>query len=177
MANEKTIKQLADELGVSKQTVQYHYKSLPAKGSKTNDKGIILLNSFGIKWLTDKIKRKTISLADKETTEESAKNVYPYASVFVDQLKEKDKQIMKLIENQEKLQKLLDQQQILTLQANKKIEELELKKESEEKIKSENDYTEEKNYEESEQNFPSTEVEKEKNNSTSFWKKFFRKEK
>jgi len=129
MTNEKTIKQLADELGVSKQTVQYHYKFLPTKGSRTNDKGVILLNSFGIKWLSDKIKKKNVSYVDKETAEETAKEFGSYESVFMDQLKEKDKQIMKLIENQEKLQKLLDQQQILTLQANKKIEELELKNE------------------------------------------------
>lgn len=31
----KTIKQLADELGVSKQTIRYHIKSLPVKTAKT----------------------------------------------------------------------------------------------------------------------------------------------
>ncbi|EAE1128862.1 DUF536 domain-containing protein, partial [Listeria monocytogenes] len=41
------------------------------------------------------------------------------------QLKEKDKQI-------EQLQKLLEQQQILTLQANKKVERLEMDKEDQE---------------------------------------------
>jgi len=144
MNNEKTIKQLADDLGVSKQTVQYHYKFLPTKGSNTNDKGVIVLNSFGIQWLSDRISKKKSSFVGKETTEETTKNISSYEAVFMDQLKEKDKQIMKLIENQEKLQKLLDQQQILTLQANKKIEELELKNEEtensegiEEKIKKE----------------------------------------
>jgi len=40
----KTIKELADELGVTKQTVQYHYKSLPDKEKQVSDKGRILLN-------------------------------------------------------------------------------------------------------------------------------------
>jgi len=160
MNNEKTIKQLADDLGVSKQTVQYHYKSLPTKGSKTNDKGVIVLNSFGIKWLSDKIKKKTVSFVDKETAEESTKNISSYESVFMNQLKEKDKQIMKLIENQEKLQKLLDQQQILTLQANKKIEELELKNDEQ---------TEKEEESVSSQNHEVNEAQTKK----SFWSKFF----
>ena len=39
----KTIKELADELGVNKQNVQYHIKSLPNKERLKNEKGIILL--------------------------------------------------------------------------------------------------------------------------------------
>ena len=41
--NLKTIKELADELGVNKQNVQYHIKSLPNKERLKNEKGIILL--------------------------------------------------------------------------------------------------------------------------------------
>ncbi|EAG8497862.1 DUF536 domain-containing protein, partial [Listeria monocytogenes] len=57
---------------------------------------------------------------DKKTTSEN-----DYLSVITMQLKEKDKQI-------EQLQKLLEQQQILTLQANKKVERLEMDKEDQE---------------------------------------------
>ena len=48
----------------------------------------------------------------------------------------KDKIISELLESQKNFQKLLDQQQVLTLQANQKIEQLELAQtESEEKEK------------------------------------------
>ena len=40
----KTIKELADELGVSKQGVRYHMKSIPQKELKKNNKGIVVLN-------------------------------------------------------------------------------------------------------------------------------------
>lgn len=179
MNNDKTIKQLADELGVSKQTVQYHYKSLPAKGSKTNDKGVIVLNSFGIKWLTEKIKVKKSFFVDKELAKESTNNSLAHESFFIDQLKEKDKQIMKLIENQERLEKLLDQQQILTLQANKKIEELELKSNEGESQKKENEFSFSEEQEENqemkkedssiEKNVPGTSDKK------NFWARWFKK--
>ena len=38
--NLKTIKELADELGVNKQNVQYHIKSLPNKERLKNEKGL-----------------------------------------------------------------------------------------------------------------------------------------
>ena len=40
----KTIKELADELGVSKQGVRYHMKSIPQEELKKNNKGIVVLN-------------------------------------------------------------------------------------------------------------------------------------
>ena len=54
----KTIKELADELGVTKQTVQYHYKSVPDKEKQVNDKGIILLNRDIQAILSAKIDKK-----------------------------------------------------------------------------------------------------------------------
>ncbi|NEX59115.1 hypothetical protein GTP06_12520 [Lactococcus lactis] len=41
----KTIKELADELGVNKQNVQYHIKSLPNKERLKNEKGQEQLNN------------------------------------------------------------------------------------------------------------------------------------
>ncbi|MGO2631964.1 MAG: HTH domain-containing protein, partial [Lactococcus lactis] len=42
--NYKTIKELADELGVSKQTIHYHVKSLSNIKRDKNNKGAVLLN-------------------------------------------------------------------------------------------------------------------------------------
>ncbi|WEV63206.1 helix-turn-helix domain-containing protein (plasmid) [Lactobacillus sp. ESL0731] len=41
----KTIKQLADELGVSKQTIRYHLKSLPVKFTGKDNKNRITVNA------------------------------------------------------------------------------------------------------------------------------------
>ena len=101
----KTIKELADELGVSKQSVQYHCKFLPTKDIVKNDKKAT----------------KNIEEATKENKIE--------LSFYKNQLEEKDKLIKELINSQKNLQKLLDQQQVLTLQANQKIEQLELQQE------------------------------------------------
>src|SRR5574340_1056096 len=42
--NLKTIKELADELGLAKQTVQYHLKFLPTENRQKNNSGSIVLN-------------------------------------------------------------------------------------------------------------------------------------
>lgn len=116
-----TIKELADELGVSKQTVQYHFKSLPANSYTKSDKGVYRLKANGIEILKEKIAPKPTEDSDKEPTKETDE-LYSFFSL---QLKEKDKQIGELMSGQKNLQKLLDQQQQLTLQANIKIKELE----------------------------------------------------
>ncbi|MBP1044629.1 helix-turn-helix transcriptional regulator [Vagococcus sp. BWB3-3] len=113
----KTIKELADDLGVSKQTVQYHFRSLPAKLYTKNDKGVYSLNDEAVKLLTQKISPEPA----KKTTKEND-DLY---SILSNQLVTKDKQIHELLVHQTQLQKLLDQQQVLTLQANQKIFALE----------------------------------------------------
>jgi len=130
----KTIKELADDLGVTKQTVQYHYKLLPDKEKQVSDTGTILLNKGLQAFLSAKI--------DKNNTVKSANNTakkqfnFEEIQLLKKELNNKDKIISELLESQKKFQKLLDQQQVLTLQANQKIEQLELAQtESEEKEK------------------------------------------
>lgn len=115
---EKTIKQFAEELGVTKQTIQYHLRSLPPKHVTKNDKGIILIKSSGQEILSKKISSKTNKENSKETPAE--------IEFLRNELAIKNEQIKEFQSSQKQLQKLLDQQQILTLQANKKIEQLEL---------------------------------------------------
>lgn len=138
---DKTVKEVAEMLGVTKQTVQYHLKSLPTNYTTKSDKNIIYIKPLGQKALSDKIdKRKQFSVdketvkTDKEPTKETVRNGKEIDH-FKEQIKEKDQQIAQLLESQKQLQKLIENQQILTLQANQKIEKLELDlKDDEEKI-------------------------------------------
>ena len=40
----KTVKELADELGVSKQTIRYHYRNIPAKYVVKGKDGVIRID-------------------------------------------------------------------------------------------------------------------------------------
>ena len=128
---DKTIKELAEELGVSKQTVQYHYRFLPTKESTKENRGIIYLNPLEQTFIANRIGKKN----DKETPKKSAKEtgnytpknewieflkkeLYEVKSDYQKQLHAKDEQLTMI-------QKLLDQQQQLTLQSNKRINQLE----------------------------------------------------
>lgn len=118
---DKTVKEVAEMLGVTKQTVQYHLKSLPTNYTTKSDKNIIYIKPLGQKALSDKIdKRKQFSV-DKETVKTDKEIAH-----YKEQIKEKDQQISQLLESQKQLQKLIENQQVLTLQANQKIEKLEL---------------------------------------------------
>ena len=112
-------------LGVTKQTVQYHLKSLPTNYTTKSDKNIIYIKPLGQKALSDKIDKRKQFYVDKEPTKETVGNNKEMAH-YKEQIKEKDQQIAQLLESQKQLQKLIENQQVLTLQANQKIEKLEL---------------------------------------------------
>jgi len=151
MNNEKTIKQLADEIGVSKQAVWQKIKRQSSTDlhqlmiKKGNTVYVELKGQEIIKAMfyeDDNTKRKHID--DK-------KNVNVDTSV--DEIEFLRNLVNDLQTEKKELYKLLDQQQILTLQANKKIEELELKssenefsfseeQEENQEVKKENSFTE-----------------------------------
>ena len=136
MKNEeyKTIKELADDLGVTKQAVQYHYKFFADKETVLSDKGAILLDRRLQALLSEKIGKKNIEKPTKESAKKQLKS--KELELLKEELNNKDEIITELLESQKNLQKLLDQQQVLTLQANQKIEQLEMNQaESEEKEK------------------------------------------
>jgi len=189
MNNEKTIKQLADELGVSKQTIQKIIEKISDenKPSKLGNRYLLSLenqnyirNKLGIKVddfsdISDKLSDKSnISDNDSSNLDKKSDNldINEYLNVVLAQLDTKDKQI-------DKLQKLLDQQQILTLQANKKIEELELKSNERETQKKENDFSFTKDGEEKEeQKVEEPSGDKNVRGTTdkkSFWARWFKK--
>lgn len=140
----KTIRELAEELGVSKQAIQYHIKYLTNKDRQTNDKGIVVLSSEEQRFISSRVDKQTNKRTDKNQsnkrqTDKQANgfdnkkewNVDQYLlSEIEDVRKNRDKQLAvkdKQLENKDlqisQLQNLLDQQQRLALQDKKLLEE------------------------------------------------------
>ena len=119
--NLKTIRELADELGVSKQRIQQIIAKLSPKKTPSKQGNRYVLNSKDVY----NIKESMGFINDKLSTNITKKRVVDY-DVYLDainSLKEKDEQIKALLEVQKKTQNLLDQQQRLSLQDKKNLEE------------------------------------------------------
>lgn len=131
MSIEKTVSELAEILGVSRQAMNNRVKSLPEEYVEKNDKGVTVVNRAGLVKL-EEIYKKTI-FEDEPISEEVKQRELMEILVdeknaeilrLYDQLKAKDKQ---LAEKDEQLRvkdvqisekdKQLDQQQQLTLKA------------------------------------------------------------
>ncbi|RMC23380.1 MULTISPECIES: HTH domain-containing protein [unclassified Lactobacillus] len=132
----KTIKQLADELGVSKQTIRYHLKSLPVKFTGKDSNGIITINTTGARLIKNKIVNKTRNIAGKQPQQKSSLPVNNQEQInsllqrldtleqtYHEQLLNKDQEITRLHNTLDQTQKLLDQSQQLQLIAEKKVDE------------------------------------------------------
>ena len=129
--NLKTIKELADELGLAKQTVQYHIKFLPTENRQKNNSGSIVLNleeqKFIKKRLT-KIKKVQPTENRQKTDRKSTKRNEGLSvnSLLLEQIKDLKNNRDKQLENKDKqllqMQNLLDQQQRLALQDKKLLE-------------------------------------------------------
>lgn len=113
---EYTIKDIADELGVSKSAISQKltdkFRSKFTSKKKINGRVTIVINEKGAEFLRNHNKKKK---------ENNDKNDDDVIQILKQQLKKKDEQI-------EKLQILLNQSQQLQLKQNKKIELLETKK-------------------------------------------------
>ena len=119
--NLKTIRELADELGVSKQRIQQIIAKLSPNQMPKKEGNRFVLNARDVK----KIKDYMGFQSGNESTIESTNKLVDY-DVYLDVInliKEKDEQIKSLLEVQKNTQNLLDQQQRLTLQDKKMLEE------------------------------------------------------
>lgn len=122
--NLKTIRELADELGVSKQRIQQIIAKLsPSKTPKKNGNKYVL-NAQDVY----NIKSYMGFENDNPSTIESTNRLVDYDVYLdvIDSIKEKDGQIKSLLEVQKQTQNLLDQQQRLALQDKKLLEEYKL---------------------------------------------------
>ncbi|MCC9988023.1 hypothetical protein HK339_03960 [Streptococcus agalactiae] len=124
----KTIKELAEELGFIKQTIQYHVKFLPTKNRLKNSSGAIVLTLEEQRFIKNRLTKNRPN-NDQKSTKETTKNrpkkdkEISINNVLLEQLKTKDEQIKSLVEAQKQTQNLLDQQQRLALQDKKLLEE------------------------------------------------------
>ena len=127
-----TIKELADELGVSKQAIRKYFDKLPADLVPKKERGTYLLNQDIQNFIKNKVKSVDSSV---DTSKQSVDSSVDTSKQSVDSIKDElilDKniqieyfktQIDNLIESQKKIQNLLDQQQRLSLQDKKLLEE------------------------------------------------------
>ena len=135
-----TIKELADELGVSKQAIRKHLEKLPPTLSVTKKENAIYLDTAVTAFVRSKVTRVTGNLTSNVTgnkfnekeadnnlkRDEKNANNYEIEKILNEQLKIKDKQLAEKDKQIQTMQKLLDQQQQLSLQSNKQIEKLQL---------------------------------------------------
>ena len=135
-----TIKELADELGVSKQAIRKHLEKLPPTLSVTKKENAIYLDTDVTAFVRSKVTRVTDNVTSKVTSnkfnekeadnnlkrDEKNANNYEIEKILNEQLKIKDKQLAEKDKQIQTMQKLLDQQQQLSLQSNKQIEKLQL---------------------------------------------------
>ncbi|TBX40101.1 DUF536 domain-containing protein [Levilactobacillus brevis] len=125
----KTIRELADELKVSKQTIQYHYQRLPAKNQQKNSQGTNLISTTAERIIRSKVAKPLLAKkqqkGSKDPTKTSKENndllitlrreVEDLKSQRDKQLAAKDQQISSKDRQIDHLTKLIDQQQQLQL--------------------------------------------------------------
>ncbi|HCM89651.1 MULTISPECIES: DUF536 domain-containing protein [Vagococcus] len=127
-----TIKELADELNVSKTAINKKIDETFKEKYVTKNGNRFVIDVSGQKVIKSMFKEVNANQERKPNQEP----VFDLVCVLKENLERTEEQL-KVKDNQiEALQKLLDQQQVLTLQANQKIEQLEMNQaESEEKEK------------------------------------------
>ena len=135
---EVTIKELADELGVSKTAIN---KKIDANFKRQHFAKIgnkFVIDDSGqkaIRIMFEEVETQTKSATKTQTENQEDSDL---VCVLKERLSHSDEQLKMKDDQIKALQKLLDQQQILTLQANQKIEQLEVETQSkEEKVEKE----------------------------------------
>jgi len=128
MENYKTIKELADELNISKQAVRKYFDKMPTKLTPKIVDGRYVLSKDATKYIKNRVAKVDTATNQVDSTNNQLidKEVDTKLTFVLTEklLSEKDSRILFLENQNENLNKLLDQQQQLTLQSNKQIEQL-----------------------------------------------------
>lgn len=141
---EKTVKELAEQYGMSKQAIQYHIKKLPKEYKNFDTKNgvkVLLVSQKGqeilSEMLSNKVTKEVENFGGKELVE--VKHQLELAELEIkhlqEQIKDKSEQINSLHERLEESHKLIDQAQQLQAIAENKIALLEQKEEPKEQKK------------------------------------------
>jgi len=119
--SDKTIKEIADNLNITKDKARYRVSKLPRDFTYQKD-GITYVKNKGFKAI-EKDLGVLLNVGEKEVSH-SNNVVDSMMSLLKKEIEEKNEQLSKKDYQLEKMQKLLDQQQQLTLQANSQIQQL-----------------------------------------------------
>lgn len=118
----KTIRELANELKVSKQTIQYHYQRLPTKNRQKDRQGTNMISLTAERIIRDKVAKplvannqQTGSKKETKTSEENNELIATLRREVADLKSQRDKQLAAKDQQIEHLTKLIDQQQQLQL--------------------------------------------------------------
>ena len=118
----KTIRELADELKVSKQTIQYHYQRLPTKNQQKNSQGTNIISLTAERIIRDKVAKPLVAknqqTGGKKVTKSSKENnelIVTLRREIEDLKSQRDKQLATKDQQIDHLIKLIDQQQQLQL--------------------------------------------------------------
>ncbi|GEO59630.1 MULTISPECIES: DUF536 domain-containing protein [Lactobacillaceae] len=118
----KTIRELADQLNVSKQTIQYHYQRLPAKNRQKDSQGTNMISPKAERIIRDKVAKplvaknqQTGSKKETKTSEENNELIATLRREVADLKSQRDKQLATKDQQIDHLIKLIDQQQQLQL--------------------------------------------------------------
>ena len=118
----KTIRELADELNVSKQTIQYHYQRLPANNRQKDSQGANMISPKAERIIKDKVAKplvaknqQTGSKKETKASEENNELVSTLRREVADLKSQRDKQLATKDQQIDHLIKLIDQQQQLQL--------------------------------------------------------------
>ncbi|MDL2063774.1 DUF536 domain-containing protein [Lactiplantibacillus paraplantarum] len=118
----KTIRELANELKVSKQTIQYHYQRLPTKNRQKDRQGTNMVSLTAERIIRDKVakplvakKQQTGSKKETKTSEENNELIATLRREVADLKSQRDKQLATKDQQIDHLIKLIDQQQQLQL--------------------------------------------------------------
>lgn len=118
----KTIRELADELKVSKQTIQYHYQRLPTKNRQKDSQGKNMISLTAERIIRDKVAKPLVAntqqTGSKKVTKTGKENNELIATLRreIEDLKsQRDKQLATKDRQIDHLTKLVDQQQQLQL--------------------------------------------------------------
>lgn len=118
----KTIRELANELKVSKQTIQYHYQRLPTKNRQKDRQGTNMVSLTAERIIRDKVAKplvaknqQTGSKKETKTGEENNELIANLRREVADLKSQRDKQLATKDRQIDHLTKLVDQQQQLQL--------------------------------------------------------------
>jgi len=118
----KTIRELANELKVSKQTIQYHYQRLPTKNRQKDRQGTNMISLTAERIIRDKVAKplvannqQTGSKKETKTSEENNELIATLRREVADLKSQRDKQLATKDQQIDHLIKLIDQQQQLQL--------------------------------------------------------------